>query len=211
MYLPPAFEEKDPETLWQIVRAHSLGLLISQAHSELAANLVPFEVSLASGQATLLAHLAKANPQGRDLTGQDVLVVFQGANAYVSPQWYPSKREHGKVVPTWNYAVVQVRGRARVIDDPRWLHAQVSRLTDRHEQGIATGKAWQVGDAPEDFIQSQLKGIVGLEIAVTQITGKLKTSQNRQVPDRAGVAQGLEAQGGAQNLAMAAMVAMARP
>ncbi len=206
MYMPPAFEEKDPDVLWGIVRAMPLGLLVSQSDGGVLANLIPFEVAQGDGNAILRAHLAKANPQWRNLAGQNVLVVFQGANAYVTPQWYESKREHGKVVPTWNYAVVQVRGTVRVIDDRNWLLAQVNRLTDHHEAHVGQGTSWKVSDAPDDFIQAQLKGIVGIEIDVTQLTGKLKTSQNRPVPDRAGVAAGLEASGGEQNSRMAGLV-----
>lgn len=206
MYMPPAFEEKDAQLLWSIVQAQPLGLLISQHEGGIIANAVPFEV-LHTEQCTVLrAHLAKANAQWRSLHGQDVLVVFQGVNTYVSPQWYASKREHGKVVPTWNYAIVQVRGKASVIDDPAWLHGQVSRLTDHHEQGVASGHAWAVGDAPEDFVQAQLRGIVGIEIAVSSLTGKVKASQNRPEADRAGVVAGLQAQGGATELAMSALV-----
>ena len=206
MYMPPAFEEKDPDVLWGIVRSMPLGLLVSQSDGGVLANLIPFEVAQGDGNAILRAHLAKANPQWRDLAGQAVLVVFQGANAYVTPQWYESKREHGKVVPTWNYAVVQVRGTSRVIDDRNWLLAQVNRLADCHEANVGQGTAWKVSDAPDDFIQSQLKGIVGIEIDVTQLTGKLKTSQNRPMPDRVGVAAGLEASGGEQNIRTAGLV-----
>lgn len=206
MYMPPAFEENDPDVLWGIVKAHPLGLMISRDGEGVLANPIPFEVTKADGKTVFTAHLAKSNPQWRDLAGQNVLVVFQGANTYVTPQWYESKREHGKVVPTWNYAVIQVRGTVRLIDDRDWLLAQVNRLTDHHEANVGQGASWKVSDAPDDFIQSQIKGIVGIEIDVTQLTGKLKTSQNRPVPDRAGVAAGLEASGGEQNTRMAGLV-----
>ena len=204
MYLPPAFEENDPHVLWEIIRAHPLGLLISQDDGHIVANAIPFAAG-GDGK-TLLAHLAKANTQWRTLAGQEVLIVFQGANTYVSPQWYESKREHGRVVPTWNYSMVQVRGRVRVIDDKGWLLRQVSGLTNHHEQNMGQGQPWAVGDAPTEFIQSQLKGIVGIEIAISQLTGKLKASQNRPAPDRAGVVKGLEQSGGAEQLAMAGLV-----
>lgn len=206
MYVPPAFNEQDPDFLWDIVRTHPLGLLISQDVGEIVANLMPFEVNIEGHRATLSAHLAKANGQWRNLDGQTVLAVFQGANTYVSPQWYATKREHGRVVPTWNYAVVQVRGRVRVIEDRQWLLSQVSRLTNHHEQSVGSGAAWKVTDAPDDFIQSQLKGIVGIEIEVSQLTGKLKASQNRNAADRAGVVDGLERLGGEPNQAMAGLV-----
>lgn len=206
MYMPPAFEEKDPDVLWNLVRAHPLGLLVTNSTGDILANLVPFEVERAGEVVMLRTHLAKANAQWRGLDGQNVLVVFQGANAYVSPQWYESKREHGKVVPTWNYAVVQVRGTARVIEDRDWLLAQVRRLTDHHESRVVQGEPWQVADAPQDFIQSQLKGIVGLEIDVSSIAGKLKASQNRSTADRAGVASGLDRRGNVEAMTMGEMV-----
>jgi transcriptional regulator len=206
MYLPPAFHEKNPDVLWGVVKEHPLGLLISGGIDEITANLVPFEINLESEKAILCTHMAKANPQWVNLNGQGVLAVFQGANSYVSPQWYESKREHGRVVPTWNYAVVQVRGIARVIDDHDWLLQQVTRVTDHHEKTVTPGKAWHVTDAPEGYIQSQIKGIVGIEIEVTAITGKLKASQNRHVQDRAGVVDGLNQIGGENSLAMAELV-----
>ena len=206
MYVPPAFAETDPEVLWGIASAFPFGLLISQNEGLLTANQIPFEVRHGADGTKLCAHCAKANKIWHDLEGQDVLVVFQGANAYVSPQWYESKREHGRVVPTWNYATVQVRGRARITHDPQWLLEQVTRLTNRHEGDMGQGERWQVADAPKDYIQSQLKGIVGIEIAVTGLTGKLKLSQNRSAADRSGVAAGLEGLGGEQNLAIAALV-----
>lgn len=206
MYMPPAFEEKDTAVLWEVVRAHPLGLLISAGEGGLLANAVPFQVKHGVAGTILQAHLAKANAQWRSVDGQDVLAVFQGANAYVSPQWYESKKEHGRVVPTWNYAIVQVRGRARVIEDRNWLLQQVSELTGHHEGHVLGGHAWGVGDAPAEFINGQLKGIVGLEVSVTEVTGKFKVSQNRPVSDREGVAGGLERQGGEANLAMARLV-----
>jgi transcriptional regulator len=121
MYVPPAFDVKDPKAAWDAIRAHPLGLLISQGDDGIVANPVPFEVSHSGAKTTLRTHLARANGQWRTLEGQSVLTVFQGVDAYVSPQWYETKKEHGRVVPTWNYSVIQVRGRARVIDDKDWL------------------------------------------------------------------------------------------
>jgi transcriptional regulator len=168
---------------------------------------LPFGVKRdATGNLVLHAHLARANAQWQTVEGQEVLVVFQGANAYISPQWYASKAEHGKVVPTWNYESLQVWGKASVVQDSTWLHQQVNALTDHHETTIAGGTPWRVSDAPNDYIDSQLKGIVGLEIAVTQITGKLKASQNRSSVDRAGVVAGLQCQGGSAARRMAGLV-----
>lgn len=209
MYLPPAFEEKNPDVLREFVRVHPLGLLISLGSEGILANAIPFAVHEVGGTTVLRAHLAKGNAQWQTLEGQDVLVVFQGANSYVSPQWYPSKRDHGRVVPTWNYALVQMRGRARVIHDRTWLHELVSGLTDGHEKSVRNGSAWKTTDAPADFMESQVKGIVGLEIEVRSLTGKFKASQNRPAADRAGVVAGLTEQGNPDQLDMAELVKMA--
>jgi transcriptional regulator len=206
MYMPPAFNVKDPQASWDAIRAHPLGLLISQGDDGIVANPVPFEVSHSGATTTLRTHLARANGQWRTLEGQSVLTVFQAVDAYVSPQWYETKKEHGRVVPTWNYSVIQVRGRARVIDDKDWLLTLVSRLTDHHEHGVGQGKAWSVSDAPADYIHSQLRAIVGIEIEVTDIQGKLKASQNRTKLDRSGVVEGLKGLGGDHNEVMAALV-----
>ena len=190
-----------------MVRATSVGLLVSIENGEPVANLLPFEVVEDGEKTRLRAHLARANGQWKNLDGQDVLVVFQGTNTYISPQWHASKAEHGRVVPTWNYAMVQVKGRVAVNADPAWLHAQVSRLTEHHEQSVEQGRAWHVTDAPGDFIQSQIKGIVGLEIEVSAIAGKLKASQNRTPADRAGVVRGLNDQTDSAQFVMAGLVA----
>ena len=193
MYLPTHFEEKRPEVLAELVRAHPLGLLITQdAGGELAANSVPFvlDADPAGGPGILRAHVARANPLWRAArTDRDSLVAFQGLQAYISPSFYASKAEHGKVVPTWNYIMVQARGRLRAIDDAAWLHAFVTRLTDRHEAPRA--QPWAVTDAPDDYIETMLRAIVGIEIVLTAITGKWKVGQNRSAADRAGVARGL--------------------
>ena len=193
MYLPAHFEEKRPEVLHALLRTHPLGLLITQGTGgELAANSVPFvlDADPAGGPGILRAHVARANPLWREARGDvDSLVVFQGPQAYISPSFYPSKAEHGKVVPTWNYVMVQARGRLRAVDDAPWLRAFVTRLTDRHEAPRAT--PWAVTDAPEDFVATMLRAIVGIELVLTELTGKWKVSQNRSAADRAGVARGL--------------------
>ena len=193
MYLPAHFEEKRPEVLHELLRAHPLGLLVTQdAAGEMAANTVPFvlDADPAGGPGILRAHVARANPLWRSARGDlDSLVVFQGEQAYISPSFYASKAEHGKVVPTWNYVMVQARGRLRAIDDTDWLRAFVTRLTDRHEAPRA--QPWAVSDAPEDYIATMLRAIVGIEIVLTSLTGKWKVGQNRSAADRAGVAQGL--------------------
>ncbi|MBZ9917609.1 FMN-binding negative transcriptional regulator [Mesorhizobium sp. B2-4-2] len=196
MYQPPHFQETRPEVLHGLIRAHPLGLLVSSGPEGPVADAIPFLIDADVGpNGRLRAHLAKANPQWRliaDNPASTVLIVFQGTDAYVTPSWYETKRETGKVVPTWNYAIVQVRGIAKVIDDQDWLARQIADLTASQE---GTREApWAVTDAPAPFIQSQIKGIIGLEIEIGEIHGKWKVSQNRPVADRAGVAHGLESE-----------------
>ena len=192
MYLPSHFSEQRPEVLHKLVHDHPLGLLISLDDAGLQANSVPFflDADPAGGPGILRAHVARANPLWRQ-THSDVetLVVFQGAQAYISPNWYPAKTEHGKVVPTWNYVTVQARGTLRAIDDAQWLRAFVTRLTQHHEATQA--RPWAVTDAPPDYVDSMLRAIVGIEIELSSIVGKWKVSQNRAVADRTGVARGL--------------------
>lgn len=215
MYLPKHFEESRPEVLQALVREHPLATLITQDRAgALQANPVPMlldppgDLAGAPPHGTLRGHVARANPLWRDTNIEvDALVVFQGAQRYISPSWYPSKAEHGKVVPTWNYIVVQARGRLRAIDDAAWLHAFVTRLTDRFE---AAGSApWKVSDAPDDYVASMLRAIVGIEIDIASIAGKWKVSQNRSDADQAGVAAGLASLDNAEANAMAAAVASA--
>jgi transcriptional regulator len=203
MYQPPAFREDDLAILQAFIGAHPLGLLISAGEAGLLANPIPFLLYRDEGdKGVLRCHLSRANGQWQALRdGADALVVFQGTDSYVTPSWYPAKAEHGKVVPTWNYAIVQVRGAARVIDDAAWLHANVSALSDSHEAGRQ--KPWSVADAPSDYVAAQLRGIVGVEIPIATIEGKFKFSQNRPEADRRGVAEGLSMEPGAQaHLAM---------
>ncbi len=191
MYLPAYFRQDRPEVLHAFMRAHPLATLIVAGADGLTANLVPMEAGAEPApHGTLRAHVARANPLWRALAqGAAALAVFQGPQGYVSPGWYPSKAEHAKVVPTWNYALVQARGPVRVIEDAAWLRGQVERLTALHEG--AGPQAWRVDDAPADFIDKMLAGIVGLEMTLTSLEGKFKASQNRPEPDRAGVLDGL--------------------
>lgn len=206
MYQPAQFREDDLGTQHALIRAHPFGLLVSAGTAGPVANPLPFLLDpAASPLGTLRGHLARANPQWRGLDGAPVLVVFQGVDSYITPSWYATKAESGKVVPTWNYVMVQARGRARVIEDAAWLLGLVSALTDEHER--ARAEPWAVADAPASFVEAQLKGIVGIEIAIEGIEGKWKVSQNRQPADRAGVAAGLRADGTAAGLAMADLVA----
>ncbi len=211
MYQPEHFREERLEVQHALIRAHPLGLLISHGADGLSANPVPFLLHDADETAplgTLRAHVARANPQWRDFVdggpGGEALVVFQGADTYVTPSWYATKRETGKVVPTWNYAIVQARGRPRVVEDDAWLTRQIEALTAEHEGGRPV--PWAVSDAPARYVEMQRRGIVGLEIAIDRIDGKWKVSQNRPEADRRGVAEGLAADGGA-GAAMAGLVA----
>lgn len=200
MYQPPAFREDRPEVLHALIRAHPLGTLVTGGPGGLTANLVPFLLSETEAGPVLRAHLARANPQVAALReAGEALVIFQGPEAYVTPSWYASKAEHGKVVPTWNYAVVQVAGVPEVIDAPEWLAAQIAALTEAQEAGRA--EPWAVADAPAPFVAAQVRGIVGLEIPATRIEGKWKMSQNRTEADRRGVARALRESGDASGVA----------
>lgn len=194
VYRPPAFREDRPEILYEAVQAHPLGTLITYGTSGLMANVVPFTLRVEASFAVLRAHLAKANEQVVHLKeGAPVLVIFQGPQAYVSPSWYATKREHGKVVPTWNYVIVQARGRPVMIESQVWLGEQIDELTSIHEHGRA--EPWSLDDAPADFVLGQMKGIIGLEIPIERIEGKWKVSQNQPMPNRVGVERGLRTDG----------------
>jgi transcriptional regulator len=196
MYLPAHFAETRPEPLHELIGKHPLGMLVTMSDAGLQANPVPFvlDADPAGGPGILRAHVARANPLWRETRGDvESLVVFQGPQAYISPGWYPSKLEHGKAVPTWNYVMVQARGTLRAIDDADWVRAFVTRLTTRHE--AVQAKPWAVTDAPPDFIDTMVRAIVGIEITLTALTGKWKVSQNRSIADRGGVAAGLHAAG----------------
>jgi transcriptional regulator len=194
MYQPQAFREERLDTLHALIRSHPLGTLITSGPGGLLANLVPFVVVAEGEKGTLRAHIARGNDQLQPLRdGAETLVVFQGPESYITPSWYVSKREHGRVVPTWNYVVVQVRGTPRVHDDPEWIRAQIGQLTAMQETPRPT--SWSVSDAPESYIQGLIKGIVGIEIPVSSIEGKWKVSQNQSAADRTGVHEGLRSEG----------------
>jgi transcriptional regulator len=204
MYQPSAFREERLETLHALIRAHPLATLVTAGPAGLIANLVPFTLVEMGEKGTLRCHVAKANDQVTPLqSGAETLVIFHGPEAYITPSWYASKKEHGRVVPTWNYVVVQVRGTPRVIDDPAWVRAQITDLTSRQEN--QRSEPWKVTDAPEAFIEDQIKLIIGVEIPILSIEGKWKVSQNRSAADRQGVYQGLRGEGKSE--AMARLVA----
>lgn len=199
MYRPAAFVQDDRETLAALIAAHPLATLVAHTASGLSADPIPLHFDPAPApdapHGTLRGHVARANPLWRDAAGTDVLAVFHGPQAYVTPSWYPSKAATHKVVPTWNYVVVQAHGPLRAVDDARWLHALVQRLTDTHE--ARRTQPWAVSDAPPEYIEQMLRAIVGIEIPVQRLEGKFKLSQNRSEADRLGVADGLAHEPGA--------------
>ena len=204
MYLPKHFEQTDPAALQALMREHPLATLVSSAPDGPTADHVPLEFDPGAGpHGALRGHVARANPLWRQAAGTQVLAVFCGPQAYVSPSHYPSKAATHKVVPTWNYAVVHAHGALRAVEDAPWLHALVSRLTGHHE--APRSMPWAVTDAPDDYVQPMLRAIVGIEIPVERLVGKWKLSQNRTPADRDGVIAGL-AQGAADALATAALM-----
>ncbi|WP_428424312.1 FMN-binding negative transcriptional regulator [Methylibium sp.] len=195
MYIPPHFAESRPEQLHRIIREHPLGTLVTQGTGGLDADHLPFEFDPEVGEHGLLsAHVARANPLWqRCPTGSPVMVIFRGAQAYISPNWYPSKQESHRLVPTWNYEVVHAHGVLTVSDDERFVRRIVARLTRRHE--AAEPRPWKMGDSAPEFIDSMLSNIVGLEVAITSLVGKSKLSQNREARDLVGAADALQARG----------------
>ncbi|MEE3107338.1 MAG: FMN-binding negative transcriptional regulator [Pseudomonadota bacterium] len=197
MYVPRHFRQDDPILLSTAMQRFAAATLVSQGADGLLASHVPIEVIAAPAPWGLLrCHLARANPHAESLAqGGPVLAIFNGPEGYVSPNWYPSKADHGKVVPTWNYAAVHARGTAVTFTDPDRLRAHVSALTDRFETDHAAPGA--IDAAPHDFIAGMLQAIIGVEITLTEVTGKWKMSQNRAPADRAGVIAGLRDTGAA--------------
>lgn len=205
MYLPGHFAESRVEVLHALMRAQPFATLVTQGADGLTADHLPLQLATdGAGMGLLQGHVARANPLAQ-CADADVLVVFHGPQAYVSPSWYPTKQEHGRAVPTWNYVVVHARGRLRTINDPAWQRHNLETLVERHEAGF--DQPWQIADAPADYIDSMMRAIVGIEIVVTALSGKWKTSQNQPAINRAGVVAGLRRQGTADALQMAELVA----
>jgi transcriptional regulator len=192
VYLPPAFTETRPHVLLEHIERHDFGLLVSHGATGLVASHIPFLVDHEDDRLRLLGHLACPNPQVADLArGGEVLAIFHGPHAYISPNWYAN----GPSVPTWNYVDVHAYGTVRLVEDDEWLNRFLDRLSERHE--ARNPVAWKMRDLPAAYVRSMLKGIVGLEIAVTRLEGKYKLSQNRPAADRPGIIAALEAQGDA--------------
>lgn len=190
MYTPPAFREDDPAILAEIIRTARLPMLVTATAAGPLATPLPLILDQSEGpHGVLYGHLARANPQWTTPALGEALAIFPGPDAYVTPSWYASKAEHGKVVPTWNYVAVHAYGPIEFFEDEDRLRQAVTRLTDLHEGQRAD--PWAVTDAPEAFVRAQLKGIVGLRLPITRLEGKRKLSQNRPEADRRGVAEGL--------------------
>ncbi len=205
MYVPPAFRDDDRASLYATIRAARLANFVTATAEGLIASPLPLFLDDAEGaHGVLYGHLARANPQWKSPPLGEALAIFMGPDAYVSPSWYATKQETGKVVPTWNYVTVHAYGPAEFFDDPDRLLAVVTQLTDLYEQPRAA--PWAVSDAPENFIRAQLQGIVGLRMPITRIEGKRKMSQNRNAADRAGVINGLSESERANDRAVAALM-----
>lgn len=206
MYVPRHFEETRVEVMHGLIRARPLATLVVLTDSGLEANHLPLHVSAEPAPlGALRGHVARANPMWREFRhGSEVLAVFQGPQAYITPSWYPANTDTGKVVPTWNYAVVHAYGLLRTVDDPAWIRAQLEALTAHNEAAFA--EPWQVADAPADYVERMIAAVVGIEIVVTRMTGKWKTSQNQPPSNRAGVVRGLQSAGTDAALEMARLV-----
>ena len=194
MYVPAHFDESRAEVLHDFIQQHPFGMLVTHGADGLDANHIPFELDPGQGgKGVLTAHVARANPMWRNVVdGDEVLVVFRAADAYISPNWYPSKHEFHKQVPTWNYMVVHAYGRITIRDDERFVRGVVGRLTRTHE--ASQPKPWKMTDSPKEVIDAMLKAIVGIEIEITRLAGKSKLSQNKDARDIRGAAEMLKAQ-----------------
>ncbi|MGO9135410.1 MAG: FMN-binding negative transcriptional regulator [Methylovirgula sp.] len=206
MYQPVHHREDRLDVQHDLIRAHPLGMLVTLGSEGLVANPIPFILDRAAApMGALRAHVARANPFWSDFDAKlDALIVFQGPQIYISPNYYASKKETGKVVPTWNYVTVHAYGKIKVIDDKDWLLAQLRSLTAEQEADQA--RPWSVDDAPEEYIAMMLKGIVGIEIEISRIEGKWKVSQNRTAADRASVVAALSAAKDEDSHAIAALI-----
>jgi transcriptional regulator len=206
MYQPEHFRVEDVPQMHALMRARPFAALISAGTAGLYASHLPTVLKDEGPHGVIECHLARANPHCKELAAvSEALMIFQGPESYITPNWYPSKAEHGKVVPTWNYAVVHAYGRAEVINDAAWLRRHVAELTAQQEAGEA--KPWALSDAPAPYIDVMLRGIVGFRFAVVRLEGKWKMSQNREMPDRAGVVKGLDLRASGDDLEVAGIVA----
>jgi len=206
VYIPAANEEKRVPVLHALMVSHPLATLVTMGSGGLVASHIPMVLEEdGSPFGMLRGHVARTNTQWSDIVPSiDALAIFAGPNHYISPSWYPAKAEHGKVVPTWNYAVVHAYGPLKVIEDKQWLRAHVSRLTSIHEAAFTA--PWSITDAPQEYLQALLNGIVGIELPIRRLEGKWKLSQNRSEKDRDGVAAGLQQLDTPASLAMKTLI-----
>jgi transcriptional regulator len=206
MYQPDHYRVDDIAEMHALMRARPLATLVSAGDLGLYATHLPTVLKPEGPFGTIECHLARANPHWKDLAaGGEALMIFQGPDAYITPNWYPSKAEHGKTVPTWNYAAVHAYGRPAVMRDAAWLRRHVGELTDQQERSEA--QPWAVSDAPEGYVEVMLRGIVGFRFEIARLEGKWKMSQNREMRDRAGTVQGLARRGAGEDAEVAALVA----
>ncbi len=225
MHLPDSFKESDPHLLHSLIDTHPLGTWVTFVNDEINVNHIPFVLDKEVGEyGVLRGHINRGNPVCKSLTtGKQSTVIFHGAESYISPSWYASKKIHEKVVPTWNYAVVHAHGVAKIIDDKQWLLEQLNTLTDSQEKRLQQGsirtieqpndesqsqaKQWKVADAPKSYIERMMNGIIGIEIPIDKLTGTWKTSQNKQTQDKASVIAGLSALTDSNSAEMASYIA----
>lgn len=204
MYVPKPFVP-DETAVRDLLTDHGASDLVTMTPQGLVATLLPFEYDPDAGDhGALIGHMARGNHQWREPVQGEAMVIVRGPEAYVTPSWYPSKEEHHRVVPTWNYVIAHVYGRLVVHDDPAWIEGQIRRLTDRHEAGFA--EPWSVDQAPAKFVERQLRAVVGVEVVISRIEAKFKLSQNQPRANVEGVVAGLEARGRADDTAVAAAV-----
>ena len=206
MYVPAKFEETKTEVLHDLIVTNPLAILVTMSSNGINANHIPLHLVKEEGQyGTLQGHVARANSVWSDFVNDvEALIIFQGPSSYITPSWYPTKQEHGKVVPTWNYVTVHAYGTLRVIDDPVWVKSQLELLTAQQESSF--NKPWSVSDAPVEFTDSMIGAIVGIEILITKLTGKWKVSQNQPAINQTGVVKGLESLGISEATEMATLV-----
>jgi transcriptional regulator len=205
MYIPRANQEDRLPVLHRLIEDQPFASLITVGSGGLFASHIPMVLEQNGAMGLLKCHLSRANTQWRDHSPSvEALAIFSGPQHYITPTWYPEKEDTGKVVPTWNYVVVHAYGHLKIVEDSEWLMAHLEKLTRIHEGGSAV--PWKIGDAPADYIASQVKGIVGLEMTIERLEGKWKISQNRSEQDRIGVAAGLEELNTTESLAMKALV-----
>lgn len=209
MYVPKHFEENRIEELHRVIREFPLGALVVNGPSGLDANHIPFELHEQDGTHVLLAHVARANSVWQESKdGDETMVVFRAADAYISPNWYPSKHDFHQQVPTWNYQAVHVHGTIRVRDDEKFVRMVVARQTKTHEARVGEARPWRMGDSSKEFIDQLLAAIVGIEISIDRIVGKWKLGQNKDERDLTSAAHALQTRGDART--SAEMLAMLR-